>query len=193
MPDPSHNVMTKLELRREIRRRKGLLVSSATDLYAERAYDLVVSTESFQEAGVVLLYAALPDEVPTQRLLEAAEGKTILLPRVVGDNLEIRLYTTPADLVESPDYHILEPSGPLFTDYAAIDLAIIPGMAFDALGHRLGRGKGFYDRFLALPACRRLKTIGLCFDFQLIEDLPTEPHDLPVGSVIVVPHSTTEQ
>lgn len=178
---------TKLELRREIRLRKRLLDPSAATVYAERAQALLTATEAFREAGVVLLYAALPDEVPTQRLLDVAEGKTILLPRVVGDDLELRLYTSPADLVESPSYHILEPTGPLFTDYGSIDLAIIPGMAFDAAGHRLGRGKGFYDRFLAHPRCSQLKTIGLCFDFQLLETLPTEPHDHNVDHVIIVP------
>lgn len=177
---------TKSELRREIRRRKAVLTAAAEPAYAERAFKLVASSRAFQEARVVLLYAALADEVPTRAIIARTTDKTILLPRVVGDNLELRLYTSPDDLVVSPDYHILEPTGPLFTDYAAIDLAIIPGMAFDAHGHRLGRGKGFYDRLLAHPDCQSLKKLGLCFDFQLLDDIPMEPHDYSVDDVIVV-------
>lgn len=196
MPNPRPHVKNKSELRQEIRRRKTTLLPDAAPRYAQRAYDLTLATPAFREARVVLLYAALPDEVPTQRLLQADLGKTILLPRVAGHDLELRLYASTDDLVESPDYHIPEPTGPLFTDYAAIDLALIPGMAFDAQGHRLGRGKGFYDRLLAHPALTGLKTIGLCFDFQLLAAIPTEPHDHHVDSLIVVdsangyPHAT---
>lgn len=177
---------SKAEIRREMRRRKGVLTSATTALCSERAYTLVASLEAFRQARVVLLYAALPDEVPTLPLITRVEGKTILLPRVVGDDLELRVYTNPEDLVESSDFHILEPTGPLFTDYAAIDFALIPGMAFDAAGHRLGRGRGYYDRFLAHPHVADLHTVGLCFDFQLLDAVPTEPHDHPVDDVIVV-------
>lgn len=177
---------TKSELRREIRLRKRVLTSSAVPVYAQRAFELVASTPAFREARVVLLYAALPDEVPTLDLIARTEGKTLLLPRVVGDELELRLYTTPDNLVESEDFHILEPTGPLFTDYATIDLAVIPGMAFDAEGHRLGRGKGFYDRFLGHPACRQLTKVGLCFDFQLLDNVPADAHDIAVDDVLVV-------
>lgn len=177
---------TKSELRREIRRRKSVLSPAAASVYAQRAFTLVASTQAFREARVVLLYAALSDEVPTQEFIARTEGKIILLPRVVGDALELRLYTSPDDLAESENFHILEPTGPLFTDYAAIDLAVIPGMAFDAEGHRLGRGKGFYDRFLANPDCRMLPTIGLCFDFQFLDAVPTDLHDVAVDDVIVV-------
>lgn len=179
--------MTKSELRREIRRRKTVLTSSKLPDYAERACSLVCALRVFQEAEVVLLYAALPDEVPTQALIAKSEGKTVLLPRVVGNELELRLYTGPDDLVESEDFHILEPTGPLFTDYDAIDLAVIPAMAFDADGHRLGRGKGFYDKFLSHPDCRNLHKTGLCYDFQFVEAVPADDHDVPVDDVIVVP------
>lgn len=179
-------MITKSELRREIRRRKSVLTAVAAPLYAERAFELVTMSPVYQEARVVLLYAALSDEVPTQTILDKTSGKTLLLPRVVGDELELRLYTSPDGLVESHDFHILEPTGPLFTDYAAIDLAVIPGMAFDAQGHRLGRGKGFYDKFLAHPDCRRLRKVGLCFDFQLLDTVPSDPHDIAVDDVITI-------
>ena len=77
----------------------------------------------------------------------------------------------------------MEPTGDPFTDYAAIDLAVIPGVAFTPDGRRLGRGRGYYDRLLAhFPQSPYL--IGLCWPFQLLADLPTEPHDLTMHAVI---------
>lgn len=99
---------------------------------------------------------------------------------VVGDELELRLYTGPADL-SIGSYGIAEPTGELFTDYAAIDLAVIPGVAFDAVGHRLGRGKGYYDRLL--PHIGATK-IGICFPFQWVEEVPAEPFDICMDEVI---------
>lgn len=114
--------------------------------------------------------------------------KQFVLPCVVDDcNLELRAYTGPADLEVRGRYRIPEPTGPLFTDLAAIDLALIPGMAFDREGHRLGRGKGYYDRLLASPAFSRIPKIGLCFDFQLIDSVDHEPHDVMMDHVIVIP------
>lgn len=76
----------------------------------------------------------------------------------------------------------MEPTGELFTDYDLIDVAIVPGMAFDREGHRLGRGKGYYDRFLAqLP---HIYKIGICFPFQLVDKVPADVHDILMDEVI---------
>lgn len=136
------------------------------------------------DAHTVLLYSALPDEVPTQPLLSrlATEGKTVLLPRVVNDtDMELRRYTSLQDL-EQGAFGIMEPTGELFTDYHDIDVAVIPGMAFDREGHRLGRGKGYYDRFLTqLPHTYK---IGICFPFQLVDHVPADVHDILMDEVI---------
>lgn len=136
----------------------------------------------FAAAHTLLLYHSLPDEVYTHRLLEETVGKTLLLPRVVSDSdMELRIYTGPSDL-ERGAFGIMEPCGTLFTDYDSIDVAVIPGMAFDRSGNRLGRGKGYYDRMLA--RVRHAYKIGLCFDFQVVGEVPTEPTDIPVNEVI---------
>ena len=137
----------------------------------------------FAHAQTLLLYSALSDEVPTQILIDglAAQGKTVLLPRVVSDtDMELRRYSGPADLQRGA-FGIFEPTGELFTDYNTIDVAIIPGMAFDAKGHRLGRGKGYYDRFLA----KLSPSTCLCFFWQLVDHVPTDEHDIPMDEVIV--------
>lgn len=115
-------------------------------------------------------------------------ARCVVLPVVIDDeNLELRLYTSPDDLVVQGRFRIPEPTGPLFTDYAEIDLAFIPGMAFDSQHHRLGRGKGYYDRLLAHPAFRIIHKVGVCFDFQFLPSVPSEPHDYPVDELIVIP------
>ena len=114
----------------------------------------------------------------------AGQGKTVLLPRVISDtDMELRRYTGRQDL-QPGAYGILEPVGELFTDYEKIDVAIVPGMAFDAEGHRLGRGKGYYDRFLSrVPYIYK---IGLCFAWQMVEQIPCDEHDILMDEVIQI-------
>lgn len=95
--------------------------------------------------------------------------------------MEIREYLPTTEMALSDDFHILEPQGAAFTDYASVDCAIIPGMAFDAQGHRLGRGRGYYDRFLAQAA--DVYKLGLCFPFQLVEAVPCEATDVAMDRV----------
>jgi 5-formyltetrahydrofolate cyclo-ligase len=142
------------------------------------------------EAQTILAYYSLPDEVCTRQLIDEliADGKTVLLPKVLdAGRMELRRYTGPHDLTEGA-YGIMEPVGEPFTDYALIDIALIPGMAFDAAGHRLGRGRGYYDRFLSLlipPSSLLLpRFFGLCFDFQKVDTVPSDDHDIPVDIVI---------
>ena len=103
---------------------------------------------------------------------------------VVGDDLELRLYAGD-DRLAPGAFHIEEPRGEPFTDYAGIDLAVIPGVAFDRAGNRLGRGKGYYDRLL--PRLADTYKIGLCYPFQLADSLPAEAHDVRMDEVVCGP------
>ena len=108
--------------------------------------------------------------------------KTVVLPKVIdNETMELRRYTSRADLQEGA-FHILEPIGEHFTDYEKIDVALVPDMAFDAAGHRLGRGKGYYDCFLA--AHPHLYKIGVCFHFQRVPEVPVDEHDVCKDEVI---------
>lgn len=136
----------------------------------------------FLEAERVMLYASLPDEVQTLSFLETwRHRKTVILPTVVGDDI------IPVELAENVefaegDFHIPEPQNHPYT--GDFDLIVVPGMAFDKAGHRLGRGKGYYDRFLSQHP--QVYTIGLCFDFQLLPEVPFEPHDCLINDVITL-------
>lgn len=177
--------MTKKELRQQIRTQKRRLSAAELAVMSEDICSKVLALASWQEAGTLLLYYPLSDEVDVRLLIKDAfeSGKKVLLPVVKGDELELHLYEGEASLKEGA-FGIMEPTGPLFAPihYGEIELAVIPGMAFDSAGHRLGRGKGYYDRLL--PNLNAAKLIGICFPFQFLEEVPAEAHDISVCKVI---------
>ncbi len=145
---------------------------------------MLCGNEMFSRARTILLYYSLPDEPPTESIIErlAAEGRRVVLPRVVSDDaMELRIYTSVAAMKRGA-FGILEPTGPLFTAYDAIDVAVVPGMAFDASGHRLGRGRGYYDRLL--PKLSKAYLIGVCHHSRLLADIPVDAHDVAMHCVI---------
>lgn len=162
---------------------KTLHKSTAT--HQSQSADILAALEdhpAFRSAQTVLLYHSLPDEVDTHPFIRKWSGKKrILLPVVQGEELELRIYKGEETLVTGA-YGIGEPTGETFTDYAAIDLVLVPGVAFDRKGNRLGRGKGYYDRLLPhLPAARK---IGICFPFQIVEEVPAESFDIRMDEIV---------
>ena len=138
----------------------------------------------FVAAHTVLLYHSLPDEVDTAAFVQYwSQRKLVLLPSVVNNEIELHRHAPEDPLVPGP-FGVLESGGKLFTDYASIDLAVIPGVAFDESGGRLGRGKGFYDRLLARLAPHPIYKVGICFDFQIVDHVPMEAHDVPMDEII---------
>ena len=174
----------KKEIRKQIRHAKSC--QTASQLLAESAVitEKIKALPEIKEAHTILCYYSLPDEVDTHAFVEELRttGKTVLLPKVTGDGImELRRYDG-KDSMHIGAYGIMEPVGSLFTNYEDIDVALIPGVAFDKGGNRLGRGKGFYDRIL--PSLKNARKIGVCFPFQYIASVPAEKHDIPVDQVI---------
>jgi len=179
--------MDKSELRKEIRHRKRQFTQAQLGELSLSAISLLHNHPKVKAAHTLLLYHSLPDEVNTHEWLDelVAAGKQVLLPVVIdGENMILREYTGKHDLAEG-SFHILEPIGKLFPEsrYQEIEVAIIPGMSFDKEGHRLGRGKGYYDRFLSKSAT--LYKIGVCFGFQKESTIPSESHDIVMDEVII--------
>lgn len=139
---------------------------------------------AFRAANTVLLYHSLDDEVDTHAFIRKwSSSKQILLPVVIGDELELRIYTGAEDM-EISHYGIEEPVGEAFTDYDSIDFIAVPGVAFDQKGNRLGRGKGYYDRLL--PHIPSAYKAGICFPFQLVEEVPAESYDVRMDIIITI-------
>lgn len=172
--------MEKAEIRRKIRLFKKDVDDAAATIAAEKAFAWIEAMAEFQRAEKVLVYHSLPDELSTHTFIERwHENKKLYLPRVNGDNLDILPYC--ATCLQSGAFNIEEPTGDDVVETSEIDLIIVPGVAFDSEGNRVGRGKGYYDRLLA--EARAVK-IGVGYDFQLVESIDAEAHDVKVDAVV---------
>ena len=174
----------KKSLRKEVRARKKQFSTEELINGSRPLIQRVLNHPRLQSAKTVLLYNSLPDEVYTHELIKQLhnEGRTVLLPVVISDTeMELRLYRNPNSF-ETSSYGILEPIGEAFTDFPSIEFALIPGMAFDKERNRLGRGKGYYDRFL--PLLTNAYKVGICFPFQFLPNIPTEETDIKVDECI---------
>lgn len=172
--------MEKSEIRRKIRNLRAMLSDEDKITASERVFDMLEKTAQFMMADRILMYHSLPDEVSTHAFLEKwGDRKSFFLPRVNGVNLDILPYDK--SRLELGAFHIEEPSGDDLCDPDSIELIIVPAVAYDHSGNRLGRGKGFYDRLLQTSKATK---IGVAYDFQLVEEIPVEEHDVPVDIVI---------
>lgn len=162
--------------------RRGLTpqqVASQSLALQERFLEL----PEFQAARVLALYAPIHHEVETAAVAKAAlsAGKKLLYPRVVGQDLDFCQVGAPSDLTPGK-FGILEPAGEP-CDPATADLIVVPGVAFDLCGRRIGYGKGFYDRSLhRLEGRGRL--VAFCYDFQLVQEIVGEPHDVTMDLIV---------
>jgi 5-formyltetrahydrofolate cyclo-ligase len=145
----------------------------------------------FRDAGCLALYNAMHNEVLTDMVCQRAlsVGKTLVYPRVKGDDLEFVEVHDPSDLLPGA-FGVLEPRGDNLVPITDLDLIVVPGVAFDQVGHRLGYGRGFYDR--ALAACRtNCVKIGFAYGFQMTKALPAVAHDVRL-SILMTENETLE-
>lgn len=169
-------------LRRAIKERKRLTAKDEKLRQSSLIFSAIERSEVFTQAKVLLLYWSMDDEVATHDfILKWYKLKTILLPCVKGDDLILRRFDGMETMTEGEQFAILEPTGEIFSDYSQIDLMIIPGVAFDRAMHRMGRGRGFYDRLLSVTDAKKA---GVCFDFQLVESVPVEEFDVKMDFVV---------
>ena len=174
--------LTKPLLRQKMREAKQRHADQLAKWSAEIVEKLTSSI--LPHTSTILCYWPLPDEVDIRPLINrlVAEGAMVLLPKVTGDvTMTLHRYTSSEDLAEGA-FHIMEPTGKPFADWQQIDTILVPGVAFDAAGHRLGRGRGYYDRFLA--TCRQARKVGVCFPFQRVKEVPVEEHDVRMDDII---------
>ena len=174
--------MTKKELRQQIKQLKGMTPVAVRKVEADMVFNTIRTMPVWQQAQHILCYWSLPDELPTHESVNQwlADGKSIYLPRVKGDDLEIVPYHGAQSLDDNNKFHIGEPVGEPVDPYC-LELIIVPAVALDEKRNRLGRGKGFYDRLLSTTHC---PTIGVACDFQLVDEVPVEPHDRPLDCVV---------
>ena len=171
--------MTKTEIRKQMKGLNTALSSEQREELSARIFNEAERLPAFARAKVVALFASLKDEPLTAPALERwSRSKRIVLPRVEGDIMRFYDYD-PASMNDSGSFGISEPEATALCRPEEIDFIIVPGVAFTAAGMRLGRGKGFYDKYLSQPGCRAFKA-GVCYPHQVVEELPADPFDVPV-------------
>lgn len=178
-------IMEKSDIRRKVKALRTMLSDMEKRSAAQEVFDRLEKTAAFLLADRILMYHSLPDELYTHEFLSKwAARKHFFLPRVNGVDLEILPYEE--SRLELGSFHIEEPTGNNTVDPSEIELVVVPAVAYDRKGNRLGRGKGFYDRLLKSTKATK---IGVGYEFQLYDELPTEPHD--VGMDMVITQKTT--
>ena len=175
--------MNKTELRKAIRAKKRAMTEEQIVCKSEALGRQFLESEEYRAARSIYGYLPYNQEVRTVAMLEQAlrDGKRVAVPKCYGDEMRF-IWMEDLSLVEKGYANIPEPiaDGPVADDETA--LVLMPGLAFDPQGHRIGYGGGFYDKFLAKEPNH--PTLALCYDFQMLPALETEDHDIPVDYVI---------
>lgn len=175
--------MDKKELRKKIREQKRAMTPQMVAKASEELAKQFFATAYYQNAKTIYGYLPYNQEVRTVPMLEQAlrDGKKVAVPKIYGDTMRF-IYLEDLSCVEKNSMGIPEPVAdtPVAEDKTA--LVLMPGVAFTKKGDRIGYGGGFYDRFLAEEPNH--PTLALCYDFQIVDSLPTEEFDIPVDTVL---------
>ncbi len=175
--------LNKKELRAQIRVQKRAMTEEEINRRSQALGKLLAQSEAYKNAETIYGYLPYNQEVRTVPMLEQAirDGKKVAVPKVYGDDMKF-IYMEDLSQVSLGYANIPEPieDGPVAQDKTA--LVLMPGLAFDPQGHRIGYGGGFYDRFLAEEPDH--PTLALCYEFQMLPHLETEEFDIPVDTVL---------
>lgn len=174
--------MLKSDIRQEMKEKRLGLSEEYKKKASEKIFKSLVCSCEYQKARAVCVYRAIKGEVPTDIIIEDLRrcGKEILFPVSDKKTHTLSLCRDCGEYVAGA-YGILEPKIKEKVDFSYADFVIVPGLAFDRKNNRLGFGAGYYDRFLS--ESKSFKA-GICYDFQLIDEIPTEEHDIPMDAVI---------
>jgi len=180
---PGHKakiINKKNNIRQQVRQYKRQITVIQKQKNADTVFQKIESFPEFQKAKTILIYWSTPGELPTKLIIEKwCSAKEILLPSVQGDDIKIKRYSS-ENKMKQGNAGIWEPE-PADNYMGSIDLVIVPGIAFDRRKNRLGRGKGYYDRFLLNSKAIRW---GVGFDFQLFNSVPCSSNDIPMDKII---------
>lgn len=175
--------MDKKLLRAQIREQKRAMTPGQIEAASQKLKELFCATDYYQNARTLYGYLSYNQEVLTLPILEQAlrDGKQVAVPKVYGDTMKF-IILHDLSRIAPGSYGIPEPveDGPVAQDETA--LVLMPGLAFDRHGNRMGYGGGFYDKFLAAEP--EHPTVALCYAFQMVEQIPTDSYDIPVDCVL---------
>ena len=179
-----------IEQKKSLRKKMRLLRQSMSEDKRNAAGHKIISqfinSDDYQESSTIMAYASMPEEIQLKELFDNAfaNDKILAIPLIVGRGTMKPVYLPSMESLEVGDFGILtvRQENCQFVDFSDIDCIIVPGVAFDRQGNRLGLGGGYYDRFLqCVPMAKR---IALAFDYQLLDNIPVESHDIKLDMII---------
>ena len=170
-------------IRQDIKKLKEILTEDELNNKSQLIFSKVETDARFIHSSHVLVYWSIKGEVDTHRFINKWHGKkTFYLPAIQDENLIIKRFNGEDKLIKSNKLNLSEPAGIQIKDLSIIDLVIVPGIAFDKNNYRLGRGKAYYDMLLKNISAIK---IGVCFDIQLVDELPVEGHDIRMDIIYI--------
>ncbi|MFA6024599.1 MAG: 5-formyltetrahydrofolate cyclo-ligase [Candidatus Gracilibacteria bacterium] len=172
----------KNAIRNQMREKRQALSPALHAEKSKKIREMVEQLPEFKNAKKILIYVSIGEEVDTHELIKDAltQGRALFVPKTKPDGIAVTPLKDWADL-KPGTFGVLEPETQEEADPQEMDLIIVPGLAFDAHGHRIGYGKGYYDRLLKLSLGY---TVGLAFTEQMVEKIPHEAHDVPLNLVL---------
>lgn len=172
----------KRNIRKAVRAEIKKLSAEDKATLSSQIFNKIATIKEIENASVIALFTSLPDEPQTDDFIKQLllQNQHIVVPRIEGEDMN---FYDISKGVAVGAYNIMEPIATTPIEPREIDAMIVPGVAFTREGARLGRGKGFYDKYLSRSGFRAY-TIGVCYPCQIVESLPTEPHDKIIDRVI---------
>lgn len=173
----------KNKLKESILEKRNSLLNKEIIEKSKNIEKILFNLEKYKNSKTIMFFVSFNSEVHTHDLIKQAfKNKTVVVPKVVHKEIEPSVIIDFNNLVSSNNFGILEPIEELKIAYKNIDLVLVPGIVFDKEGHRIGYGFGYYDKFLR-KVPKAIK-IGLAFDFQVVDKIPREIHDVPVDFIV---------
>lgn len=173
----------KNQLKEAILKKRNSLPNEEIIERSRKIGNNLLNLEKYKNSKTVMFFVSFNSEVNTHDMIrQALNNKTVIVPKVVHKEIEPSVIIDFDNLVPGNKFGIQEPIEEMKIAYKNIDLVLVPGIVFDKEGHRIGYGFGYYDKFLRkVPKAAK---IGLAFDFQVLDKIPREMHDVPVDLIV---------
>ena len=173
----------KNQLREGILEKRNSLPKEEVIDKSRKIEEKLFNLDSYKKSRTVMLFVSFNNEVNTHDMIKKSFGKkNVAIPKVMPHEIEPSIIIDFDSLIPAGKFGILEPIDIMKIAYKNIGLVLVPGIAFDSEGHRIGYGFGDYDKFL--KKVPKAVKVGLAFDFQIVEKVPREEHDVPVDFII---------
>ena len=172
----------KAKLKESILEKRNSLAKEDILERSRKIQNNLFGLSQYAKSRTVMFFVSFSSEINTHEMIkEALKNKTVVVPKIIQHEIEPSVIIDFDNLIPGK-FGILEPIEAMRIAYKNIDLVLVPGIVFDKEGHRIGYGLGYYDKFL--KKVPKAVKIGLAFDFQIVDKIPREMHDIPVDLIV---------